>query len=377
VAHNASSAVAHRSPPTPRRRGTARARAYYAGCRDEERAGRSFDVSSRNIHDLSSDSMVLEPGEDGLVIELNTFHSEVLPTSLAVLASLGVNRAAVYARTRRDLPELMSEWGVSPRWLSGRQELCQAIHFAKVVLFQSPEYMAASGAPLAHYLPMSNDTVVILGCHNHGACASLRALAESRPRTVVLHWYQRSPSILPYYMGPIRWPLSTSRDVLVPGALSPHRRDYSLLRHVPLQHRVHLFGTGQLNDTNISRYHPSISQQQGDFATLISLARRSTYILSAPTGSYAASYKMTSSVALAIAYGLPLIARAEMLAALRLPGIGYKSSANNSAMIHQAVGSAFSMSDEALARNRRALWAWRQAHFEHGMKHLRRLIFTG
>ena len=204
-------------------------------------------------------------------------------------------------------------------------------------------------------------------------CRRLYSYARKRPHTVVFHCFMREPSILPYYMGPMRM-LSTSGNVLVPGMIDPRRRNYSLLRFVPPDRTIFLFGRAASNNTKkvlnvMQRFHSKVSRSQGDFTNLLSLARNASYIL-APTrkGMYSARTKMSSAISLGVALGLPLIADRELIGALGIPGLPYSLDRAGQ------ITSSFSLNYSALSKVRDAQLRWRHAHFSQGVLAIKTML---
>ena len=325
---------------------------------------------ARNRVPGSLSNVTIAAGVEGIVVELVQWHAEVIPTSLAIVAALGARTGMVFTAKNHhrtfDVAQISAEWGLRPIWTQNETRLRSAITEAKVVLFQSAEYVPQQ---LLQFLPTDHHATVLLGCHNAAKCGPLYDHARTMPRTLVVHWFMREPSVLPYYMGPVRWPLSVSRRTLVPGAVQITRRNYSLLSYVPPERHVHLFGDDSarnLREIRERAYHPNISQHEGSFSTLTHLARSCTYIFAPVQSSYDAHAKMSSAVSLSVAYGLPIITRSDMLTALGLPGFSYDAG-SHSEQLHAAFEAAFSAKHSTLTRMRRNIWSWREAHFARGI----------
>lgn len=156
------------------------------------------------------------------MVELKPLHGEVIPTSLLTLAALGVRNATAVARrsSRFDLPHLCAAWGMRVAWVDSLGMTLR--DRSRVLFFQSAEYLTST--QLREALPRNNVTMVLLGCHNAKRCNPLYSTAAQRPRTVVVHWHQRTPSLLPYFLGPVASEMPMTRDVLIPGGISQRRR---------------------------------------------------------------------------------------------------------------------------------------------------------
>ena len=265
--------------------------------------------------------------KSGIVIEVVSFHKEVIPSSLVLLDRLGVSNMHVLVNPEYmyDTANTCAQMGYAPKWTpyaTGQRTYTK--HAYDVVLFQSPEYIPTR--VIQSLLP-SNSSIVLLGCHN-SPCKQLDKVHH--PRKFVFHWNLRHPSFPPLYL-PFAASTFKTRDVLMPGRIQSRRRNYDLIRLLPKHRRVTLFGepTETAMVRKMKQTLPNVDFQSGNFSTLVDIAHHSSYIFIAPRSvqGYNPRKKMMSAVSLSVALGLIPIAPASILSSWSgsLSGFQYES----------------------------------------------------
>ena len=387
----------------------------------------------------------VEPGDAGVVVEDTGWHGEVLPTSLVLLAALGLRDLTVYkatsdrdrdrAETMRDFARLVGGWGLRPRWRYRAPSLrtpvdAAAFRTASLVLFQSPEYNLVvvhneSGGfsglrdrnthdrRVLDLEDLGPHTRVLLGCHNFHKCKQglLRDVPclpnRLRRRLVVFFWSLRSPSLLPFYLGPPprRAPGSPPpRRLLLPGSIvgpNAAKRDYAVLATAPPGLAISVFGDGVDGSPagrrafarlvygvrRATALAPAIGLAAGSYGALLQHAHAAGFVL-APlrdAGTYRPRAKMSSAINIALATGQPLITNAlQVTQLLGCPALTYCSgdchtkSPENAPAAYGSAAEAFEMamrmngSEHAAASH--CMLKWRAQHFCKATGALQRLL---
>jgi hypothetical protein len=218
------------------------------------------------------------------------------------------------------------------------------------ILVQTIEF----GAHLTSYMRSVFDHAsrcrsrMLVGCHNYGSCMrTMRETATSYPdlNAHAFSWTMRKGSkpwmtfgTLPIIVGPSmaagRRPTRGTPRFLVVGSVMDSKRHYQLLAKLTPPEPIVFVVFGRCGIVRFSfcqqlhslQMHPNVRvvYERGEFTTLVQLLREATYVVPLITEHvpssirYSTFDKVSSSISLALAHGVPLVAWQPLLLGLGL-----------------------------------------------------------